>query len=130
MKVFATYCSALKNELNGSVPAVELYASDRILDIYTSAKKENVPCFILSGKYGLIPAETPIPYYDHLLVPGELEEHTKLVAKQLRESHISKLSFFMRSLSTDKNLETYRDCIVWACKNANVSVEVIFLKDS
>ena len=85
MKVLCTYCSAEKQTVVGNVPAISRYISKRIDRVAKQAEKENRPLFILSGKYGIIPAAHPIPYYDHLLTQEEVLAHAKKVASQIKE---------------------------------------------
>lgn len=69
-----TYCSRRKSDAPGLLPAVERYSSPRIRLAQKKAAELNADFFILSGQFGLLHAEDPIPWYDHLLQPEEVED--------------------------------------------------------
>jgi len=65
MTALCTYCSATKNRTPGEISAVQRYRSSRIERVYKAACTLGLPFRILSGEYGLVPPERPIPDYDH-----------------------------------------------------------------
>ncbi len=67
-----TYCSRRKNAASGDLPAIERYESPRIRASSDRAAAMGADFRILSGTFGLLRAEDPIPYYDHLLQPEEV----------------------------------------------------------
>ncbi len=77
MTFYCTYCSAEKFYSETPIPAIELYNSERIKEIYDRAEEAREGFVILSGKYGLVKAYEKIDYYDHLLLPAEVEGHAK-----------------------------------------------------
>ena len=125
MTYYCTYCSAEKNYSDVPIPAIDLYDSTRIKDIYAKAKEAGVGFVILSGKYGLVEPELRIAYYDHLLLPEEVEAHANRVAIQLKQLNATKLVFYTAPLNTDANLEAYVNCIRIAAKSAGVTFELI-----
>ncbi len=125
MKILATYCSALKNETVELVASHKRYKSNRIESIRIKAQNLAIPFFILSGKFGLIRSDQPIPYYDHLLVMAEVESHSKLVAEQIKEAGISKIEFFSRSIHEDPNIKAYLDCMKMACETNSIPLQII-----
>lgn len=129
MKGIATYCSALKSEEKGLLPATKRYTSERIGRAHQHARDEGVPFFILSGLFGLIPGSLPIPYYDHLLVESELKEHIEKVTAQLMHLQLSELHFISRDPAVDPNLHVYLWCIRQACENARISLALTLLKE-
>ena len=124
MKILCTYCSAEKQTAVGNVPAISRYISKRIDWVAKQAEKKNRPFFILSGKYGIIPAAHPIPYYDHLLTQQEVLAHAHMVASQIREHGITHITFYTRSLQQDPNVAAYINCINQAAELVQVSLVI------
>lgn len=124
MLAYCTYCSAEKNHSEFPLSAINRYKSSRITDIYTSANAASVKFVILSGKYGVINAHHKIDYYDHLLLPAEVEKHAELVASQLKEMGITKLVFYTVSVLTDPNIQPYIDCIKLGAAKNGTAIEV------
>jgi hypothetical protein len=124
MKIFSTNCSAEKHTVVGNVPAISRYISKRINWVAKQAEKENRPFFILSGKYGIIPATHPIPYYDHLLTQKEVAAHAQKVASQLKEHGITHITFYTRSLQQDPYVAPYINCITQAAELSKIDLVV------
>jgi hypothetical protein len=123
MLAYCTYCSAEKISSEKPLPAIELYKSERIAQVYNSAEKAGVKFAILSGKFGLVEPHQKIEYYDHLLQASEVENHAKLVAAQLREMKISELVFFTRPIEEDENIGPYVDCVRMASEQIGISLK-------
>ena len=85
MVLFATYCSAEKDGASGDLPAIKRYTSDRILGVAAAARGAEARFGILSGQFGLISADHPLPYYDHLLQPDEITERAASAARTLAD---------------------------------------------
>lgn len=94
MKVIVTICSKSKNDSAGEIPAYLRYTSPRINKALEIACKENEPYFILSGKFGLIKYNEPIPFYDHLLTKSEINNLVNLVSKQISDNGIDVVDFY------------------------------------
>lgn len=124
MLAICTYCSAGKHNSETPLPAIDLYKSSRITKVFETAEKSNVTFLILSGKYGLIRANEEIGYYDHLLIPSEVEKHSDLLASQITTKGISQIEFYMNSVESDSNLQAYIDCISIACSKASITLNV------
>jgi len=125
--IYCTYCSALKNPASGELPAVRRYLSERIEIVATAATQRGHGFLILSGKYGLLHPDTPIPYYDHLLQDHEVTAHSGVVCEQLRALGVRKLVYFTRPPTTDPNLQSYLDCIRRAVAAAGAEFEYVEL---
>ena len=123
MLLYCTYCSAEKNYSETPTPAIELYKNERITDVYHKAKRTEVEFAILSGKFGIVEAQQPIAYYDHLLTAEEVDVHSELVASQLAEMGVSKVIFYTFSVRKDPNLEAYISCIQIATRKCGVTLE-------
>lgn len=66
-------------------PAWRLYKSPRIRYLKKVADEMDIPFYILSAKYGLIPAEESIEPYDVILTEKIYEELFQKVLRQLKE---------------------------------------------
>lgn len=119
-----TYCSADKHFSESSLSAIQLYKSNRIIQVFEKAKKSNTNFLILSGKYGLVYPSEEIQYYDHLLMPSEVENHSDLIATQIKSENITSIEFYMNSIQRDNNLQAYFDCISKACAKASIVLEI------
>ena len=104
MEIFCTYCSWPKLKTKKDLPAIKRYKSRRIKSVSESAKVLRLPFYILSGEFGLIPEEKPIPYYDHLLILNEIVQLSKTVRSQIEENNINKIIFFINSYFQDENI--------------------------
>ena len=129
MNAFCTYCSASKSKESGNVPAIHRYQSSRIEKVYAAASQLELEFYILSGKFGLIPPQQPIPYYDHLLKPEEVHALTGLLAQQLHEYQITRLVYFTKPLASNRSLLPYHDSLVTACRQAVLPFFVVELED-
>lgn len=125
--IIATYCSKEKIETQEALPAVDLYISERINEVAKIAEEQNLPLYILSGKYGLIHANDLIEHYDHLLDHGDVREHAQLVAQQLEKAGVEKINFFTQTLESDPNVAAYWISIQEAVSATNCEVEFIIV---
>lgn len=126
-KVFSTYCSADKRTTPGEIAAVERYKSGRIVSLYAAACAIDVPLFILSGKFGLISQSEPIPWYDHLLLPAEVEELSERVRSQIRSHEITSVVYFTVPLAEDTRLVPYHDVMADACNSTGTQFAIVNL---
>jgi len=127
MKVFCTYCSKNKSNVDVSMPAIERYDDKRITDLYSASQLLGYDFYILSGKYGLVHYSDSIDYYDHLLTDSEVEPHSKLVQAQLASSDITAITFFSVSTGIDPNVSAYIDCIKMAADRASIEFTLVTL---
>ena len=125
MMVYCTYCSSKKDRSTKLLPAVKRYSSKRIKAIHRTAFSQNIPFLILSGKHGLIKAETPIEYYNYLLKAEDVEEHSNKISKQLKEFGIKELVFFTRSIDFDPNIIPYIECMKKATQALSLKINFI-----
>lgn len=119
---FCTYCSALKSEAVGSIPAIQRYQSSRIQHTYEAASLLGVEFYILSGEYGLLQPSEPIPWYDHLLLPNEVSRLASIVASQMGTFQIQQLLFMTRSVAQFPELAPYHETIHAASELAEVAL--------
>lgn len=126
-RALCTYCSAPKREDHGLLPAVERYLSKRIRMLALRAAWSRDEFFILSGEYGLLGPDDPIPWYDHLLIASEVEALVPAVERRLRERGIALLEYHTAPLADVPQVRPYFDLISGACKRAGVELEIVML---
>ncbi len=127
---FVTPCSEVKDTAEGLLPAIERYRDSRIGRVRAAAQDNGADFLILSGKFGLLEAVTPIPYYDHLLIAPEVLAHAAQVARQLRQRQVVRLVFFSDSPEKDPLLLPYLACLEEAGEQAGVAVTFLTLTPS
>jgi len=75
--VLITTCTAEKRRDPGLLPAVERYTGPHVAVAAARARVLSRSLWFVSGAFGLISGDTPIPWYDHALrddeVPGWVE---------------------------------------------------------
>lgn len=94
MRIVCTVCSRVKRTDEGLLPAYERYLGDHIKPVQEIAEKERVLFFILSGKYGLIPAEQKIPDYDYYLEEEKIHDLASLISDQIKERGITEIDYY------------------------------------
>jgi hypothetical protein len=130
MTVFCTYCSAEKDPSQGKLLGIQRYRSSRINSVYSAALSLGLEFLILSGEYGMLKPSDSIPYYAHLLIAPEVQEHAKKVADQLEALGVKDLIFFTRPLEEDENLKPYHDCIRLASQKAGTKLKFVELRSN
>ena len=115
--IVCTVCSRTKKDDHKLLPAQERYLGGHIAKVGQVAADEDVPFFILSGVYGLIPALMPIPYYDHLLQHDDLPMLAGRVYRQLGEQRIQELYFYTKATPA---WQQYGVVLARACEKRDV----------
>ncbi len=126
---YCTYCSASKDPDNGSIPAFKRYISSRIVWVFEKAKEDGVQFCILSGKFGLVDWNQPLPYYDYLLENEAVDELAIRVEHQIIAKKISEISYFTRSSKTDPYNVPYLKTIEQACEKAKIVPHIFTIGD-
>ena len=124
-----TYCSAPKRSNPGLLPAVERYLSTRITALWQACQADGRPMLILSGQYGLLRPEEPIPWYDHLMAPEEVPEMTARIAEQLRFLDISRIEYTTARPSIAPAILPYLTALSSACQQAGVTLDILELDE-
>ncbi|MDO9172135.1 MAG: hypothetical protein Q7W29_09915 [bacterium] len=127
MKILCSYCSAAKREDDGLLPAVERYLSERLRSLRRHGLAHGTPLHILSGEFGLLGAEDPIPWYDHLLRPDEAAPLALGVAARLRELGVDTVEYHTASPVEHPQVRPYLAAIRSACEAAGASLHVTVL---
>jgi len=117
-----TYCSAPKRKDPGLLPASQRYLSARIATLHAAG-----PLAILSGEYGLLKADTPIPWYDHLLKPDEVSAMVPRVTSQLRDWGITTVIFHTADPAQVSAIRPYVAVMKRACVLASVTLHIAIL---
>ncbi len=127
--LYVTYCAAAKDPTPGPLAAARRYRSTRIDAVGAWAVRRGAAFRILSGKYGLLAPDEPIPDYDHLLTADQVAAHIQHVAGQLRGLGPSDVVFYTRRADADPGAMPYRRCCVEACGLVGVACKVIEVPD-
>lgn len=122
-----TYCAGPKREDDGLLPAVERYRSRRIRMLALRAAWERRPFLILSGEYGLIAPDHPLPWYDHLLTADEVEGKVADAVLRLHALRLDRLDYHTAPLAAEPNVKPYFELISSACARAGVELEIHLL---
>ena len=122
--VLVTYCSREKRRDERLLPAWERYLSERVRSVFKRAEGAGARCLILSGEYGLIDAERPIPWYDRLLRPEDVEARVDAVAQQLRDHHVEAVEYHTVPPDIVEEVRPYRDLLERACLQVGVPLEL------
>ena len=125
MHAFCTYCSAAKSPEEGEIPAVQRYLDRRIHKVCEAAAVLGLEFYILSGEFGLIPPDRPIPWYDHLLLLDEVDELVERMVAQIRHHKIDSITYFTNALSDEPDLVPYHSAIVSACNRAGCPCSIV-----
>ncbi len=121
---YVTPCSAQKRDDKDDLPALERYVSERIQDVFHWSRRDDADFRILSGEFGLLGADSPIPWYDHLLKPEEVSGLAGRVAEQFKVQGLKEIVFYTGPLDKDANLYFYLACLqVAAGITGNVRIE-------
>lgn len=94
--VVCTICSRDKDKDEMLVAARSRYTSSHIRKVERIADENCLPFFILSGLYGLISADEPIPHYDHVLGLSMVTDLHYRIHNQLAIHDIEKIHFYTK----------------------------------
>lgn len=128
MKIICTYCSGAKRKDGGLLPAVERYLSERIIELGEEADRNNLEFMILSGEFGLIDRQYPLPYYDHLLQPDEVVKLSHKVASTLCMAGVKEVVYHTAAPELYYDVRPYLTVMEAACDRASIAMRVVILK--
>lgn len=125
--LLVTICCREKDRAEGLLPAVRRYRSERIERLYRLAGEAGLPFAILSGYFGLIEAEEPIPYYDRLMEEGDIERIAAAGEAFLRERGIKRVIFCLPDPALDPHVGPYLKSMEISAAAAGSRLQVHFL---
>ncbi len=125
--LYITYCAAAKDPAEEPMAAAWRYKSSRIDAVLALAVERGAGFRILSGRFGLLAAGEPIPWYDHLLTAGEVPAHAATVARQLADTGAGGVVYFTRGAAVDPGTPPYLACCQEACERADLPLRVVEL---
>lgn len=128
MRILCSYCSAAKRRDEAPLPAIERYRSERLRALWDTGRAAGTPLRILSGEFGLLTAEEPIPWYDHLLEGGEVAAMATRVATALRAAGVTAVEYHTASPETAPDIAPYLAVMRAACEEAAVELVVVELE--
>jgi len=128
VRILCSYCSAAKRRDADPLPAVERYRSDRLRGLWAAGRASGRPLHILSGQFGLLPAEAPIPWYDHLLAEREVAAMSARVADTLRELGVTGVEYHTASPVIAPDIAPYLAVMRAACAAAGAELTVVELE--
>lgn len=88
------------------------------------AQREGVAFRILSGQFGLVASDDPLPFYDHLLRQEEVEDLSEAVARQLCSQRIEEVVYFTKEPVSHPLIGPYFETIKRACARVGSTLEV------
>ena len=109
------------------LPAVQRYLSKRIDGLYALAQQRGEAFYILSGEYGLLRPDELIPWYDHLLLAGEVAGLVPEVASGLEKEGVSELVYYTADASAVAAVAPYLEVVQQACSRAGVEISIELL---
>ncbi len=109
------------------LPAIRRYRSERIRRLAELAVQTDLPLVILSGLYGLIAAEEPIPYYDRLMGESDIPRIAGLSAEFLKERLVTGVVFCLPDPEIDPHVKPYLNSMAEACATVGVGLRKYFL---
>ncbi len=125
--LLATICCREKDRSEGLLPAIQRYRSERIARLSRLAGEAGFPFAILSGLFGLIDADHPIPYYDRLMEDGDVERIAAAGEKFLRERGVKQVIFCLPDPALDPHVGPYLKSMEISAAAAGSRLQVYFL---
>jgi len=111
-----------KREDEALLPAKQRYQSERVKYVVSESERLDVPLLFLSGKYGILDANDPIPWYDKALTEKEVDDFIPRVVEQLRDRDVTEMTLFARPRTT-RGWGPYYAVIETACEELNITIE-------
>ena len=125
--IVCTICCRKKDRSDKLLPAIKRYKSKRIDAVAGLAREASLPLAILSGKYGLIDKDTPIPYYDKLMGEGDLGEIIAANIAFLEKNEVRKVIFLCPDPAIDPHVQPYLRSIQAAARGTGCILKTIFV---
>ncbi len=127
MKAICTYCAGPKRSSGRMIPAVSRYLSRRTAQLHQLAQQRDVAFFILSGQYGLLLPDHPLPWYDHLLHADDVEKLVPAAATVLANAGITEVEYHTADPAVVPQVAPYGDVLRQACLLSDIRLEIVVL---
>lgn len=124
MRVVLTTCTADKDPRGGLLAAGLRYRGERVAEAARRAEAAGVPLLFLSGVFGVIEAAHPIPWYDHALLPVEVEGRVGMAARQLSGLGVTGIEALLAPADTP-GWAPYHRLLAAGCREAGVDLRVV-----
>jgi len=125
--LICTICCREKDQAEGLLPALQRYRSSRIKTVSKLSRKAGWPFAILSGKYGLISADEPIPYYDRLMGEDDLGKIIEKNTVFLKKNGIKMIFFLIPAPAIDPHVVPYLKSMEAAAESTGSELKIIFV---
>ncbi len=119
-----TTCCKEKDETPGELPAIRRYRSERIARAFEESRRLGLPMLILSGKFGLLQPQDPIPWYDHPLQMTEVPGLIPRLAESLAKGEVTGIYFIARPPETP-GWAPYHTVLKRACQRLEIPISFI-----
>jgi hypothetical protein len=127
MRIYCTTCSKEKTIDPEPIKAIDRYQSDRIKMVFEKAQIEGVDFRILSGKFGLLHANTPIVWYDQKLEMEAVPLLSTVVKEQLVADEITAIELFAKNPLEDKEWLPYTTLVEQVCLELKLEFTLHYL---
>ncbi|MCB1182265.1 hypothetical protein KDM41_02455 [bacterium] len=129
MKILCTYCAGRKRPGSRPLPAIRRYLSPRIAELHREARRRGSAWAfrIVSGRYGLLAPETPLPWYDHLLREDEVPAMAAEIAAALSRDRATHVEYHTADPFRLRQVAPYHQALVQACALSGIPVDVVLL---
>ena len=127
MRILCSYCSAAKRADEAPLPAIERYQSERLRGLWRRGRTTGTPLYILSGEYGLLAPDAPIPWYDHLLGAVEVPPLAMRAEAQLRAAGVTAVEYHTATVAAAPAVGPYLAVVRAACERAGAALTVVEL---
>jgi hypothetical protein len=108
------------------MPARERYIGSHIAIAEQAAEKEKLPLYFLSGMLGLVGADEPLAYYDHVLTHREMPALIGVIARQLQRLDIGTVHLYVK---TKPSWRTYLYALQLAGDEIGATIHIHELPD-
>lgn len=129
MKYIITTCCKDKRLDEALLPSIDRYLDPRIKKVFNIAKKSGDGFLILSGKYGILKPEDPIPYYDQILLEENVPEIVDLVVPRFRELRVAEIIVYGKDASLDLGWIPYYSVLKKSCEKLGIVYSEVILNE-
>jgi len=125
--ILCTICGRKKDPAAGLLPALRRYRSNRIARAVALARAARMSLVILSGKFGPLWADAPIPDYDRLLLPRDVPRVRRLIASFLQDNGIGAVNYLLPDPALDPKVVPYLRAMAEGARDAGAELRLFLL---